>query len=304
MNYTLNQLRVFHKILETRSVTKAAEELFMTQPAVSIQLKNFQDHFDIPLTELKGRKIQITDFGLEIAVITDKVLAQLQDLQYKTKEYQGFLTGKLKISAASTGKYVIPYFLSQFLEKHEGIDLVLDVTNKNMVIQALKNKEIEFAIVSVLPKDIEVEEEKLLENKLYLISKTSAIFKSRPLIFREKGSATRKVMERYFENKSSRDRGRIELTSNEAVKQAVIAGIGSSILPVIGIKNELQSGTLQIIKRKDLPIITEWRLIWLKNRRLTPAAEAYLKFIREEKAQILQEYFQWYVNFEPDNFQA
>ena len=297
MNYTLNQLRVFHKILETKSVTKAAEELFMTQPAVSIQLKNFQDQFDIPLTELKGRKIQITDFGEEIGIITENILEQLLNLQYKTKEYKGIVTGKLKISSASTGKYVIPYFLSKFLDNHKGIDLVLDVTNKTRVLEALKNKEIEFAIVSVLPEDIEVEEEILVENRLYLVSKSPQINTHKPLIFREKGSATRVEMERYFDKKSNRDLERIELTSNEAVKQAVLAGIGISILPLIGIKNELLNGSLQIINRKNLPIVTNWRIIWLKNKKLSPVAEAYLKFIRAYKDEILKEHFEWYSNF-------
>lgn len=297
MDYTVNQLRVFHKIVETRSITKAAEELFMTQPAVSIQLKNFQDQFDIRLTELKGRRIQITDFGMEIANITEKALEQLLELQYKTREYKGIVRGKLKIASASTGKYVIPYFLSEFLEKYSGIDLMLDVTNKTRVLEALRDKEIEFAIVSVLPDNLEVEQEILMDNKLYLVSKSESISKSRPLIFREKGSATRNEMENYFRRKSNRERGRIELTSNEAVKQAVIAGIGSSILPLIGMKNELLNGTLSIIKRKDLPIVTQWRIIWLKSKRLTPVAEAYLDFVSSNKQKILKEHFEWYLNF-------
>ena len=297
MNYTLNQLRIFHKILETKSVTKAAEELFMTQPAVSIQLKNFQDQFDIPLTELKGRKIHITDFGKEIGDITENILEQLYNLQYKTKEYQGIFTGKLKISSASTGKYVIPYFLSKFLDSHKGIDLVLDVTNKTKVLKSLKNKEIEFAVVSVLPEDIEIEEEILVENKLYLVGKPLEGNKNKTLIFREKGSATRSEMELYFDKKSNRDLERIELTSNEAVKQAVLAGIGTSILPLIGIKNELLNGSLQIIDRKNLPIVTSWRIIWLKNKKLSPVAEAYLNFIRTYKDEILKDHFEWYSSF-------
>ncbi len=296
MNYTLNQLRVFLKIVETRSITRAAEELFMTQPAVSIQLKNFQEQFDIPLTELKGRNIQITDFGIEIALITEKALDQLQNLQYKTKDYKGFITGKLKISSASTGKYLIPFFLSSFLESHTGIDLVLDVTNKTKVLKSLRNKEIEFAVVSVLPEGIDVEEEILIANKLYLVSKSSETSKTKPLIFREKGSATRMEMENYFSKKRNKEKGRLELTSNEAVKQAVIAGIGSSILPLIGIKNELLNKSLQIIPKKDLPIITQWRLIWLKNKKLTPVADEFLRFIKEQKQQILKDEFSWYVN--------
>ncbi len=297
MNYTLNQLKVFQKIVETKSITKAAEELYMTQPGVSIQLKNFQDQFDIPLTELKGRRIQITDFGLEIAAITEKALDQLLNIQYKTKEYKGIITGKLKIAAASTGKYVIPYFLSDFLNNHSGIDLMLDVTNKTKVIESLKNKEVDFAIVSVLPNEIEVEVEELIENKLYLVGKSEEFIKKKPLIFREKGSATRREMEQYFKNKGSRERGRIELTSNEAVKQAVIAGIGSSILPLIGLRNQLIDGSLYISKRKDLPIITKWSLIWLKGKQLSPVADAYLNFLKENKQKVIEQYFEWYQNF-------
>lgn len=297
MNYTINQLRIFHKIVETKSITRASEELFMTQPAVSIQLKKFQEQFDIALTELNGRKIQITDFGHEIAAITAKALNELYNLQYKTNEYKGIVTGKLKISSASTGKYVIPYFLSEFLETNSGIDLVLDVTNKSKVIESLKNKEIEFAIVSVLPKGLDVEEELLIENKLYLVSKSSKHYSKRPLIYREQGSATRKEMEGYFGNKQDGNHSRMELTSNEAVKQAVEAGIGSSILPLIGIKNELLNKSMEIVQKKGLPITTQWRIIWLKNTTLTPAAEAYLDFLKSEKQKILQDKFQWYLDF-------
>lgn len=297
MNYTLNQLIVFHKVVETRSITKSAEELFMTQPAVSIQLKNFQDQFDIPLTELKGRKIEITDFGMEIASITEQVLEQLNNLHYKTKEYKGIITGKLKISSASTGKYIVPYFLSGFLEQYNGIDLILDVTNKSKVVDALKNKEIEFAVVSVLPENLEVEEEILLENKLYLVSKQSTLVNKKPSIYREKGSATRVEMEKYFKKKRNIGSGKLELTSNEAVKQAVLAGLGSSILPLIGIKNELINESIKIIEKKGLPIITNWRIIWLKGRKLSPVGEAYINYIKDKRAEIIKDYFSWYLDY-------
>ena len=124
MNYTINQLRVFLKVVETSSITKASEELFMTQPAVSIQIKNFQDQFSIPLTEVIGRKLYITEFGREVAEMAEKVMDGLNALQFKTKEYEGKLTGRLKISSASTGKYVIPFFLSDFLAQHNGYSYI------------------------------------------------------------------------------------------------------------------------------------------------------------------------------------
>lgn len=298
MNYTIHQLKIFLKVLETKSITRASEELFMTQPAVSIQLKNFQDQFDIPLTEIVGRRLYVTDFGKEIGAIVEKTLEQLEEINFKTLEYKGLLTGRLKISAASTGKYVIPYFLSKFLELHPGVDLILDVTNKSQVLASMKNNEIDFALVSVVPDDLDVREERLLENKLYLIGNQPKFDKNKPLIYREKGSATRAEMERYFSETSSKKRKKLELTSNEAVKQAVIAGLGYSILPLIGIKDQIINKRLFILPKKNLPLKTDWRLIYNTTKKLSPVARAYLAFIREEKEEILKTYFQWYEAFE------
>ena len=139
MNYTLHQLQVFLKITQTKSITKAAEELHLTQPAVSIQLKNLQDQFEIPLTEIVGRQLYVTEFGKEIALAAENIINEVYKINYKTSTFKGILTGKLKISIVSTGKYVMPYFLSDFTNKNTGIDLEMDVTNKLKVINSLKN---------------------------------------------------------------------------------------------------------------------------------------------------------------------
>ncbi len=298
MNYTIHQLQIFLEVVRQESITKASEELFMTQPAVSIQLKKFQDQFSVPLTEVIGRKLHVTEFGKEVAVMAKRVLAEVQEIQFKTKEYEGGMTGVLKISAASTGKYVLPYFLSEFLNEHSGIDLKLDVTNKTKVIESLKKNEIDFALVSIIPDEMEFEEEKLVENKLYLVGNDPDIDRSKALIFREPGSATRHEMEQFFKSKERKKRKKMELTSNEAVKQAVIAGLGYSILPLIGIENELKTQQLHILEMDNLPLKTEWRLIWLKGKKLTPVAQSYLDFVRENKERILQEHFEWYLNYE------
>ncbi len=295
MNFTFHQLKIFLEVIRHQNITRAAEEMYMTQPALSIQLKNFQKQFDIPLIEKIGKKIQLTDFGKSIAEIAENVLSAAEELKYKTKEYKGLLTGKLRISSASTGKYVIPYYLSEFVHKYPGIDLTLDVSNKTTVIKQLQNNEIDFALVSVLPKKIDTNEEILLENKLYLIGDTEKVVKSRPLIYREQGSATRNAMSNYFHNNTKRKS--IELTSNETVKQAVVAGLGYSIIPLIGMSNELQNRDIYIIPSKGLPILTYWRLIWLKNKKLSPVASAYLDFIRKEKEAIIKKHFGWYVDF-------
>ena len=178
MNYTLNQLQVFLKVVQCESVTKAAEELHLTQPAVSIQLRNFQDQFDVALTEVISRKIYITAFGREIAVAAEKIIQEVQAINYMTLEYKGRLTGRLKISSVSTGKYVMPFFLTDFIKDHSGVELSIDVTNKKKVIESLEKNEIDFALVSVLPSQMNIEKLDLLQNKLFLVGNSKAAIES------------------------------------------------------------------------------------------------------------------------------
>jgi DNA-binding transcriptional LysR family regulator len=307
MNYTLHQLQIFLKIVQTQSVTKASEELHLTQPAVSIQLRNFQSQFEIPLTEVVGRKLYITDFGKEIAESAEHIINQVYAINYKTMAYKGQLTGKLKISVVSTGKYVMPYFLADFINQHSGIELLMEVTNKNAVLQSLENNEVDFSLVSILPTTLNFEKLDLLQNKLFLVGNrdlglkkaltTKEIFKDLPLIFREKGSGTRQTMEKFIQQHNIPAQKKMELTSNEAVKQAVLAGLGFSIMPLIGIKNELRNHDLHIIPVKGLPIKTVWSLIWLKGKKLSPVSLALLNYMKKERLKIVQEKFYWYEEY-------
>ncbi|MGB5698830.1 LysR family transcriptional regulator [Muriicola sp.] len=307
MNYTLQQLRIFKKISETKSITKASEELHLTQPAVSIQLKKLQDQFDIPLTEVIGRQLYITEFGYEIAEASERILNEVHAIRYRSKAYKGQLVGKLSISIVSTAKYVMPYFLSGFIRQHEGVDLHIDVTNKAGVIKSLEDNAVDFALVSVLPEQLNVKKVTLMQNKLYLVGSQfpaqvkekirKSDFEKLPFIFREQGSATRKAMVDFLSANSIRTGKIMELTSNEAVKQAVIAGLGYSIMPIIGLKNELNNGSLQILPTKGLPISTSWNLIWLHSKKFSPTAQAYLEYIRAEKDEVIKEKFSWYENY-------
>ncbi len=150
-------------------------------------------------------------------------------------------------------------------------------------------------MVSVVPEDLDVHEEFLIENRLYLLGNTEEYSSKMPLIFREEGSATRVSMDKYF--KMEKRRKQIELTSNEAVKQAVIAGLGYSLMPLIGTKNELLNKEIHILPARGLPIISGWRLIWLKNKKLSPVAQEFLHFIQQQKGQIIEKHFSWYLNF-------
>ena len=304
MNFTLSQLNIFLKITQTLSITKAADELHLTQPAVSIQLKNFQQQFDIPLTEVINQRIFITDFGKEIALAAEKILQEVYAINYKTSTFKGQLAGKLKISAVSTGKYVIPYFLSAFLKQHPEVELLLDVTNKAKVIESLEKNEVDFSLVSVIPENLSLNNLELIQNKLFVVgnmeekyrkkSYDNSIFEKIPLIYREQGSGTRYVMEKFIKANKLPVKKKMELTSNEAVKQAVIAGLGYSIMPLIGIKNELNNQELQIIPIKGFPIKSVWNLIWLQNKNLSPVASAFLAYLKQEKENIINQYFHWF----------
>jgi len=300
MNYTLHQLQIFHKVVELGSITKTSEALHLTQPAVSIQLKNLQAQFDRPLLEIIGRKVYITDFGTELAKNIDVILEEMEQIEKKRFLSEEKLSGKLKISIVSTAKYIMPYFLSDFMKKFPEVELQMEVTNKQAVIETLENNKVDFSLVSVLP-DLAIESMQLMSNNLYLVGPADTIltnklydvsvFNQLPLIYREKGSGTRYTMESFIKRNKIPARMKMELATNEAVKQAVIAGLGYSILPLIGIKNELRSGSLKIIPVKNFPIISQWHLIWLKEKKFSPVGQAYLDFIAKEIPHILETQF-------------
>ena len=225
MKYTLHQLEIFRKVAEVKSVTKASEQLFLTQPAVSIQLKNFQDQFNRPLFEVVGRKLYITEFGEEISETAFKILEQVAAISYKSALFDGKLAGKLKISIVSTAKYVMPYFLSDFIKLNEMIDLTMDVTNKMAVIRSLENNECDFALVSTIPKKLNIARIELMKNELYFIANREYIPSEKFIfqelnkslfIFREQGSATRLAMERYLTKHKIIVHKKMELTSRAA----------------------------------------------------------------------------------------
>ena len=308
MNYTLHQLEIFRTIAELQSVTKASEHLFLTQPAVSIQLKNFQAQFNLPLFEIVGRKLYITEFGEEISETAFKILEQVENIKYKSAIFEGKIAGKLNISIVSTAKYTMPYFLSDFIKTNEMVSLTIDVTNKMTVLRSLENNECDFAMVSTIPEKLNIDRIELMKNKLYFVankdfnpSKKKVLLKDLNkslFIFREPGSATRLAMEKYLVKHKIAIEKEMELTSNEAVKQAIIAGLGISIMPIIGIKNELQNGDLQIIEMTDFPLETNWNLIWLKSKNLSLVAKAFKEHLEENKEKIIKQHFTWFKSVE------
>ncbi len=303
MNYSLHQLAIFLKIVQTRSITKTAESMHLTQPAVSIQLKNFQSQFNIPLIEIINKKVYVTEFGKDIAESAQNIMNEVSVIDNRLTKFNGTLSGTLRISSVSTGKYVIPFFLADFLRENQHVDLRLDVSNKATVLDLLEQNQSDFSLVSVLPKSEALHRVELMPNTLYLVGASNQsrqpdlinkqTLEKLPLIYREEGSATRMAMEKFIEKNRITVKKKIQLTSNEAVKQAVIAGIGFSIMPVIGLKNELENKQLQIIPIKGLPIKTSWNLIWHRKKRLSPVATAFKEYIEQHKKEIIHTNFHW-----------
>lgn len=302
MHYTLHQLKIFSTICKLGSVTKASEELHLTQPAVSIQLKKLQDQFEIPLTEIIGRKLFITDFGRQIEENCNRILQEAEQIKTTVDQYKGLLSGTIKISVVSTGKYVIPYLLKEFTSKYPSVNFEIDVTNKIKVLQSLADNDTDFAFVSVLPSDLKINTFQLMSNHLFLVGKaddatpsylTSKELAKHTAIFRESGSATRASMESYLEAYDIEPEKQLQLVSNEAVKQAVLAGLGLSIMPLIGLRNELKNQQLKIIDAEGLPLKTKWNLIYLQGKKLSPAAKEFINQLSSFRKETIEREFSW-----------
>jgi DNA-binding transcriptional LysR family regulator len=250
MKYTLRQLEVYHAIANCLSFTKAAQLLHLSQPAVSLQFKTFSDQFDHPLIQYQGKKFVLTDLGKDVCQKCERILGEIRQLEKLDRPEEDNISGTLHISSVSTGKYVAPFLLKTFLDDHPLIDIKLDVTNKRAVTSSLEGNTIDFALLSVMPSNIALETEALMDNELVLVSNTknAQIINKRGFtdflfLLREEGSATRQAMEKFMRELELIPRKNMSLTSNEAVKQSVIAGLGISVMPIIGIRNEQNNGS-------------------------------------------------------------
>lgn len=303
MNYSLHQLDIFLKVIELQSISKAAEALYLTQPAVSIQMKNFQDQFRLPLFHITGRKFFVTEFGAEVARSARRIKEETKAIEVSENAYMGLLVGKLHISSVSTGKYIIPYYLSEFLRIHPTVGLELNVTNKNKVVDNIRKNEVDFGLISVDVPDLEYRSLELFQNILHFVGNESIVphqgkstvemFQEYPIILREQGSGTRALMEQFMSTHRIVLRNKLELSSDEAVKQAIVAGLGYSIMPLIGLKNELQLHQLHVLKLEGLPILTHWKLVWNPKRVLTPVASAFVRYLEDRKQHVKETYFHW-----------
>ncbi len=293
MDFTLHQLYVFGMVAQLKSITKASDELHMSQPAVSIQIKQLQNSVDVPLIEIIGRKLYLTEAGENMYELYKTIYFEIENFDAKISQIKGGLKGTLTISAASTAKYFIPYLLGEFQKRYPEIEIILKVTNHYEVLNHLANNEYNLAILTQIPDDDSLEAIPFMENPLLMCApynhplankKNIAIeeLKDEAFIYREFGSGTRMVMEEYLKKHNLHVKPIMELGTNEAIKQAIMAGIGISLISKLSLQNESILKSITILDVKDLPILTHWHILHRKDKKLTPVSYNFKSFLQNE----------------------
>jgi LysR family transcriptional regulator, low CO2-responsive transcriptional regulator len=298
-NMTLRQMRVFAAVARHLSFTKAARELHLTQPAVSQQVKLLEAEVGLPLFEQIGRKVHLAPAGVELLRYTDQAMELLRQASESLAAMRGLKRGVLKLGAVSTAKYFAPSLLSAFTPAYPEVTIKFDVGNREEVIQQLAANEIDLVIMGRPPKELETVAEPFAKHPLVLIaSPTHPLAASRRIrlnqlqteyfIIREEGSGTRASMERVFGEPGVRFRVAMEVSSNETIKQAVMANMGISFLSSHTVGLELAAGKLVILDVVGMPIVRDWYVIHLADKILAPIPAAFRTFLLEHGAGIIQ----------------
>lgn len=297
MHTTLRQMRVFSTVAKQLNYTKAAQELHLSQPAVSMQVKQLEDSVGLPLFEHAGKKIQLTEAGREIYQYVRTIFQTFEEMVEVIDAMKGLDTGHLNIAVASTVNYFAPRLMAEFSRSYPGIDLRLDVTNRERLIGLLKNNEIDIVLMGLPPEDIELEFEPFMDNPLVVIAPPGHPLQNEShippkrlgeeiFIMREEGSGTRLAMERYFAEQSIPLSTGMQMTRNEAIKQAVRAGMGLGVVSSHTIELEVETGRLVILDVEGFPIQRHWYMVYRKGKRLSPPAKAFHDFVQAESQRI------------------
>ncbi len=292
---TLRQFRVFEAVARHLSFSRAAEELHLSQPAVSMQVKGIEAILGVPLTEQLGKKIYLTDAGLEVLHASQAITARLDDLQHNLAQLRSVDTGRLNMAATSTVNAVATDILARFRGRHPGVAIHLDVSNRAAVLDQLVGNRIDLAIMGQVPDGLGLEAIRFMDNPLVVIAapnhplvgkKNISVrdLASASFLVREAGSGTRGAMERFFAARGLEIRSSMEMSSNEAIKQAVQAGLGLGILSLQTLEMELALKRLAVLAVEGFPIMRHWYVVHRADKRLSPAAQAFKEFVlRQEK---------------------
>ncbi|GMQ88166.1 MAG: LysR family transcriptional regulator [Gammaproteobacteria bacterium] len=298
MNVTLRQLSVFESAARLLSYTRAAEELHLSQPAVSMQIRQLEEQAGLQLFEKLGRKLHLTEAGRELFQYSRAILNELHEAEEVLEALKGLNTGTLNIGVASTVNYFAPRLLAAFSHRYPGINLSLEATNRENLIHMLSANEKDLVLMGRPPEQIDLESEPFLENPLVVIAppehplaKEHGIPLQRlaeeTFVIREAGSGTRAAMKRFFSEQGITLKTGMQMTRNEAIKQAVRAGLGLSIVSIHSIELELETKRLVVLDVKGFPIKRQWFLVYRHGKRLSPAAGAFKDFVLAEAGSLL-----------------
>lgn len=298
LHLTLRQLKVFESVARHLSYSRAADELHLTQPAVSMQIKQLEDNIGLPLLEQLGKRIYLTEAGRELYQYSRSIAQQLADMEVALDELKGMERGKLNISVVTTANYFAPHLLAKFCQRYRGVTVSLNVSNREAVLKQLADNLIDLAIMGQPPENLDIDSESFMENPLVVVAPSDhPLCKERFIpvkrlareifLVREPGSGTRSAMERFFAaHKIAINKG-METDTTEAIKQAVQAGMGLGIMSLHTVELELETNRLKILNVQGFPIVRYWYVVNRKNKRLSSVANAFREFLLKEAEKLM-----------------
>ncbi len=299
-NLSMRQLRVFLAAARQLSFSKAATELNLTAPAVSMQIREMEGDLGVELFARLGRRVELTTAGEYFLVYAKRIAANLRDAEVTLSKLRGTEQGTLKIGLVSTAKYFLPQLLARFKEEHFGLQIRLEVRNRDQMVELLREGDIDLAIMGRTPADMDTRIEAFAAHPhAFIASPGHALAREQgiaplalnqlELISREQGSGTRAIMERFLKERGLTPRVSMEMSSNESIKQAVIANLGVSFVSLHTVGLEVTHGALVVLDVDETPISRAWHVVALNRANHSAAAEAFRYFVLEHGASILDE---------------
>ncbi len=293
MNVTFRQLRLFQALADTGSVSAAARVMHVTQPTASMQLKEVSQAVGLPLYEVLGRKVYLTDAGRELAAAARAMTGIWESFEQSVDAVKGLARGRLRVAVVSTAKYFIPRLIGSFCRKHPAIDVALEILNRDGVVQRLRENLDDLYIMSMPPADMDLGDEIFMPNPIVVIAATSDVLSksariplselaSRRFILREPGSGTRMAVDRYFRRMKFRPDVRLELGSNEAVKESVAGGLGVGVVSSHVLHGHRKEHGVRVIDMEGFPLPSAWHLVHPSSKKLSPLALAFKAHLLKE----------------------
>ncbi|OZY45488.1 LysR family transcriptional regulator [Pseudomonas lundensis] len=297
MRITFRQLQVFNEVCDLRSYSRAAEEMSLTQPAVSLQIRQLEELIGQPLFDYVGKKLYMTEAAEALQRASRDIFGRLENLDMQLSDMLGSLQGQLKLAVESSAKYFVPHLFAAFKRQHPEVNLQLTVVNRAQAVRRLSDNRDDLVIMSMVPLDMGLEFLPFLNNPIVAVAPPDHPLSQRDtlhlqdlepftLLMREQGSGTRRACEEYFKEKRVHFNQTLEVASTDAQRECAVAGLGVALLTRHAVSLELATGLLRELPVEELPLYRSWCVVQAKAKRLSPVAHAFLGFIRSERLQI------------------